>query len=234
MNRQFRQTDFLERMQQCIARYQPLLEQEFGVELGDVAVQPLRVLEYVDDAIARATVLLHEESLRKHKRPPSRTTLALFELEKRLVRLPASAYVWFRFWHPQLIMQWRDEPRVILVSFLGWSAADYRENVARLDQWVVHELAHGVWNRLNGEEHRDGDRSWRKWNEGFAHYLADIHLRGHYPLEAVLFEEWSAFRREARCQVAELVCRHGPGVLPRIPTEWQQLSHAPTGRSPLH
>jgi hypothetical protein len=234
MNRQSRENDFLERMQQCIARYQPLLQQEFGVELGHVTAEPLRVRQWVDDVLARADVAFHEESLRKHKRPPSRTARLLFEVEKHLTRLPASALVWLRFWYPQLIMQWHDERRVILVSFLGWSAADYHENVACIDQYVVHELAHGIWDRLAGEEHHNRDRVWRQWNEGFAHYLADIHFRGRYPSEAVIYEDWSAYRREGRQKVAELVCRHGEGVLRRIPAEWRQLSHAPTGRSPLH
>lgn len=224
MDRRSEQADFLNRVQQCIDRYQPLLEQEFGVELGDVTAEPLCVREWVDDVLARAAVLFHEGSQRKHNRPPGRVARALFETEKRLIRVPAYVTCWFRFWYPQLIMQWRDEPRVILVSFLGWSAENYRENAARIDQYVVHEMAHGVWDRLAGEEPFDKPRGWRQWNEGFAHYLADIHFRDHYPSETVIFEEWSDFRRESKCHVAQLVCRHGPDVLRRIPTEWQQLS----------
>ena len=137
MDRDSRQSDFLDCMQRCIDRYRPLLEHEFGIGLGNVTAQRLCVGEYVDELIARGEAAFHEESLRRHKWPPGRTARALFELEKRLIRLPARAFVWFRFWYPQLIMQWRDERRVILVSLLGWSAGDYRENAARIDQRVA-------------------------------------------------------------------------------------------------
>jgi hypothetical protein len=232
MNRQSRQIDFLERMQQCIDRYQPLLEREFGVELGDVTAQPLRVREWVDDVLDRATLAFHEESLRKHKRPPKRTARLLFGLERRLVRLPAAAFVWFRFWYPQLAMQWRDESRAILVSFLGWSTDDYCENAARIDQYVVHELAHGIWDRLAGDAEHDRGRVWRQWNEGFAHYLADVHLRGHYPAEAVVNEDWPAFRREGKRRVGEVVDQQGTHILRRVPVDWLKLKFEATDRPP--
>ena len=208
---------FLGRVQQSIGCWQPTLEQKFRVALGNVQAKPLIVRDFVNTIIERART---QSALSSPPRS-SRFKHLLFELERRTVWLPALAFVYLRFWLPELVMKWSEPPPVILVSFLGWKKADFEKNQTRIDQWTVHELAHGIWRRLAPEnERRDGN--WRLWNEGFAHYVADVHFRAQYPSNAVI-ENWSGVRSRAKERITHALQAHGPGILREIPSRWQEL-----------
>jgi len=127
-------------------------------------------------------------------------------------------------------MKWRSEPPAILVSLYGWSAKDRQLNVKRFDQYAVHELAHGVWSCLAVGGPTDREARWWLWNEGFAHYLADTHLRAAYPSDAEVSAKWSAKRERARSQVARLVESRGEEILREIPRRWQEFDSELTGR----
>lgn len=222
--------ELLEQLQQRIDRYQPLLEHEFKVSLGRVVAAPLRVEELIDHAFDEARKLLWRESFARRGRAPDVWRRLLFATEKLLVRLPVHACLLLRFWFPELVMKWRSEPPAILVSLYGWSAKDRQLNVKRFDQYAVHELAHGVWSCLAVSGPTDREARWWLWNEGFAHYLADVHLRAAYPSDAEVNAKWSAKRERARSLVARLVESRGEEILREIPRRWQEFDSELTGR----
>ena len=152
------QTDFLQRVQQSIGRYQPMLEREFGVSLGNVQARPLVVREFLEAIIHQARTRLHTSSS-----PRANLSRCLFELERRAIWLPATAFLYIRFWLPQLMMKWSEPPPLILVSFLGWKHTDFEKNRSRIEPWAVHELAHGVWQRL-APRNEPRNRDWWLWN----------------------------------------------------------------------
>jgi hypothetical protein len=223
MGNHVRQAEFLCRLQECIDRYQPILEKEFRVSLGPVRAKRLVVSEFIRHCLDQAAELRRLEAIRKRGRPPTRLRRTLHAVEATVVYVPAYALLSVRFRLPDLMMKWVDEPPAVAVSLSGWSAADYERNARRLDQWTVHELAHGVWSRIAADRHQDHGRSWRIWNEGFAHCLADVHLRPAYPPQETLNTDWTGDRQLGRRLVAERVARDGPLVLREIPLRWAEL-----------
>ncbi len=218
-----RQSAFLELIQERVDRYKPILEDDFGVTLGAVAAMPLRAAERINSAFGKSDSQLHKECLDKHGRPPLPIRWALHQLEKVIVWLPAYALVWFRYWYPDFMMKWDSATPAVLVSFAGWSAEDYHRHAAKLDQWTVHEMAHGVWSQLAQDEDDDHTGRWRLWNEGFAHYLADVYMRKAYPVDTRIDLDWSKFRLEGKQLVTDVVDRNGQDSLRTIPTHWQHL-----------
>ena len=223
------QVDFLERMQQCINHYKPILEHDFAVSLGPIVAKPLLARELINSVFAKAADMMHRESIGKHKRPPTRLLRILFGVEKTLLWLPMCALMYIRFWYPRLVMKWKDDPPTIFVSFSGWSDDDYRDNTQKIDQWSVHEMAHGIWDRIANDEHQDHDRRWRLWNEGFAHFVADVHFCESYPPEVTVNDDWSDFRQQGKQLVCEVVNGQGNEILREIPTRWREFDAAPTG-----
>ena len=84
-------------------------------------------------------------------------------------------------------------------------------------------MAHGVWARLAADQDDSHSRRWRLWNEGFAHYIADIHMIELYPNTAVVATEFSEFRERGLRLVNELVDEHGSAVLRTVPTRWPEF-----------
>ena len=84
-------------------------------------------------------------------------------------------------------------------------------------------MAHGVWECIAKDYYEDHDRRWRLWNEGFAHYLADIHFRDAYPSDATLDDDWSEFRKRGKQLVSDLVNQRGVGCLREIPKRWSEF-----------
>jgi hypothetical protein len=218
-----RQHEVLQMLQQRIDRYKPILERQFDVALGDVVAAPLRSTEWLAYIYAESDRELHAAAMSQHGRPPTTIRRGLHQLEKLLLWLPALAFLAIRQWYPDYFLKWRDDTRQVLVSFAGWSGTDYQEIVPKLDQLAVHEMAHGVWDRLAGDQKETHSRRWRLWNEGFAHYIADIHMAEFYPATAVVATDFSEFRRQGLRMVSELVGRYDWTILRSVPTRWPEF-----------
>jgi hypothetical protein len=218
-----RQQEILQMLQQRIDRYRPILEQQFDIVLGDVVAAPLRSTEWLAYIYAKSDCELHAAAMSKHSRPPTAIRRGLHQLEKLLLWLPALAFLAFRQWYPGYFFKWRDDTRQVMVSFAGWSRTDYLEIVPMLDQLAVHEMAHGVWDRLAGDRKETRSRRWLLWNEGFAHYIADVHMAAQYPATAVVATDFSEFRRQGLQMVSELVDRYGWTILRSVPARWTEF-----------
>jgi hypothetical protein len=225
------QHEFLHALQQRIDRYKPVLEQEFDVVLGDVAAAPLSSRKWLASIFAKSDRELHAATVSRYGRPPTATRLCLHELEKLLLRLPALAYLAWRQWYPDFYVKWDDDARQVLVSFSGWSVAAYAKRIPSLDQIAVHEMAHGVWDRLAQDQRSSHSRRWRMWNEGFAHYIADIHMKPRYPPTAVVATEFSESRKRALRLVDELVDEFGSQILRSVPQRWPEFDERAALRS---
>ncbi|HAV65226.1 MAG TPA: hypothetical protein DCY13_22995 [Verrucomicrobiales bacterium] len=210
------QARLLSELQQRIERYQPILEEEFDVNLGKVVARPFGARAWLRKMRDRSLV----QASRRGGFGLNRRLM--LRCEWALIYLPACFLVWFRHWYPQFMMRWDDDEPAILVPFRGWMRKDHRRRIAQLDQWAVHEMAHGIWHRIADDSAVEHGRRWRVWNEGFAHYVADVHLRPHYPAGAIIDEEWSPMRLEGRRLVAKVVDHHGAAMLKRVPRDWRQ------------
>jgi len=221
---------FLQTAADRISRYCPVIELEFGICLGDVRPRELRTGDWLDAFVEGFWAEWPRHILAKKGRAPSRFEEVLARAEATLIRAVAPPFLFLRFWWPDLFMQWNERDSSIWIAFYGWSREDYERNMLRIDQYVVHEMAHGVWNRIaRAERNRLGEsmkawRRWRLWSEGFAHYLADVHFRGCYPPHVVVSEDWSDFRKRGKHLVVELVKSRGSDVLREIPLRWAEYT----------
>lgn len=213
---------FLSAMQQRIDRYKPTLEKEFAISLGAVAARPIRVVAWLNSMFEKSMRTYHEQHLAKHGRPPTSIRRFLLALERNLIWCPAFVFLYIRLWYPDFMMKWDDDTPAVMVSFIGWSDIDYQDKIPRLDQWIVHEMAHGVWSQIARDHRGDRNRRWWLWNEGFAHYVADVHMRDRYPAEATIDVAWSKSRQAGKQMVADIVRRHGRDVLKTIPAQWPE------------
>lgn len=218
---------FLEAIDERVHRYQPILESTFDVSLGGVRPHEIRTREWLDRVLQKGESEWQRRFEAKNRKP-SAIEATWHRSEVALVRRLALPVIAFRFWWPDFIMMWDDELHAVCISFSGWSRSDYAANRNQLDQYVVHELAHGVWDALG--EQRDSVeetwrewRAWRNWNEGFCHFIADAHFVEHYPEGYQLHEDWSSFRIRARQRVADLVEECGAGVLRDLPGRWREF-----------
>jgi hypothetical protein len=214
---------FLGELQICIDRYQPILEREFSVQLGEVAAEPLRIQQWLASIYTRSDEELNTCWMLKRGCPPSAMRTCLHRFEKRLLWVPALVFLALRTWLPRYYFRWRETPPAVLVSLSGWRRIDFVRIRQELDQLTVHELAHGVWDRIASVSEGEHTRRWRLWNEGFCHYIADIHFRKHYPPEAVVSDQFSAFRIRGRDLVKEVVDMQGPEALKSVPLRWMDF-----------
>ena len=222
-----RKAAFLRQTSECIARYQPKLEEAFGVELGEVVARELTVWNWTRDQMrfGKEVWLLNREIQRG--RPPRWWERLLIELQGLIIPVVLFVPVWFRFWAPELLMKWSGRERCIYIPFHGWDRTYFEENAAKIDQWVVHELAHAAWEALGGDHETGGDgHTWRMWDEGFAHYVADEWFQDFYQSGTVLTEDWSEFRKEGKRKIAALVAEKGDRILAEIPTRWREFEAA--------
>lgn len=118
-------------------------------------------------------------------------------------------------------MQWDRKSNSVTIPFLGWTLSDFEKNAALIDQWTAHELTHGIWERIAKDNDDSHGKDWRFWNEGFSHYVADIHMRPHYPSDLELCNDWSAFRIDGREAVSKVVEKQGQDALRTLPVRWR-------------
>jgi hypothetical protein len=212
-------------MRECVDRYQPRLESELGVDLGVVAVRELSAWKWMRGLMknGKEAWLLKREM--QKGRPPVFWERWFINIQAAIVPIILFVPVWFRFWAPALLMKWDRREGCIYVPFHGWDATYFKENSVKIDQWVVHEMAHGVWEELSSEEGSgDANPLWGLWNEGFAHYVADELFRDIYPPGTPLTDDWSEFRKEGKRRIATLVKEKGTRILVEIPARWREFA----------
>lgn len=102
---------------------------------------------------------------------------------------------------------------------------DFREREEDVDQEVVHELSHRLWEVLSGENVARGHygRSKKLWVEGFASYCDSVHFLDFYPESYELFEHQDEFYGDGKNKIKELVDRYGKEIVLEIPSRWEEF-----------
>lgn len=217
---------FLARIQQSIDHYLPLLEQDFQVRLEDVDARELKLGFWFHSKLEPMRRQMRRECRAKHNRAPGRWREAWFTLQFRFAVIVFWIPLYIRFWLPEFIMQWDRRTASVTIPFFGWFHSDFKKNAAFIEQWTIHEMAHGIWERIAQDNDGDQDSAWRFWNEGFAHYVADIHMQKRYPEDHELCENWSKSRLARRNAVSRVIEEKGTEFLKLIPKQWSQLEDA--------
>jgi hypothetical protein len=185
----------LRKIEKLVSHYQPGLEERTGIKLGEVKVK-----DYTQLALDQAS------------KPGNLVLFPIFYLvsnfDKKNISMSYNTntvYVNFN--------------RYVNFMLLTQNRVDFQ------DRHVVHELSHGLWEKLRGsEEYHPAERVW---NEGFATYCADEYFRDLMP-GIFNLDDYRSIKRNSVYdkgfkKVSEAVKRYGVGIILDIPKKFKEL-----------
>jgi len=212
---------FLHLYRSSVAFYQPRIEKQTGVALGEIAVRDYS--QVTRDAL---------EELRRRASPWRVGLLRWLVLRRRLRAIRQGLAKASPEHGSKCAAAYFNS--AVYVSFAATSA--HEDIVATA---TVHELTHALWERLEGEplhlktwgiseltapEHE----KFHVLVEGYACYAQSVWFRGLYP--AAVRDTVAHARLEPASpsyqglrRVRALVKQHGPGILLEIPSRWKDL-----------
>lgn len=222
-----------ERVREAGVHYKPILEEELGVEIGEVKPRP-----YLERPFW-GTLELYQKAVKK----------SLSEINPNIL---GKAFFWtahipihFLVGFPLLsIAHFVQQDRVYMAS--GSNGTVYvSEGLATrqglfmerhygknfpVEEFVVHELAHEAWDKLGGEkkfeklplhEQMDLFSLRRTWQEGFCSYLQkDL-------VPWAISSELPELYKKGLEKVRKVIRENGRGYLRQLPLDWLMLEKAP-------
>ena len=203
--------EILQRYSEAVAHYQPLIEERFSrlaenlVSIGEVTVKDMKELDKG----------FRSYSWQECENPAKYTLLYPIIYMASIYRRNQAEDDFFACWFNQDLYLSFNHGTEILEGFT--------------DQTVVHDLSHGLWEKLGGEIHLDSEAftnpvKFKFVNEGFASYCEYEFFRDLYPQGA--FKD-SYPNRETypseRNAIKKLVDTNGEKILLEIPTNWRRL-----------
>jgi hypothetical protein len=218
-----RKEKFLESVREKVAYYKPRIEEMCGIDLGQVRVKDHK--EYYKDAIKHNVERLLSEEKKSGKDPGS--------LEKFV--MVGSSWIFVAAISPILFI--KNNLNAGIMSY-RWNAVyvpfydinklnngpDFKWALARLDQSVVHELSHGLWDVIVDGKLSDNPNLSKFWAEGFATYCEQVHFKGLYPKDyLVRRNDAPDLYERGKQKVEQLVKRYGQDIVLEIPKRWQEF-----------
>ncbi|MBI4451849.1 hypothetical protein HY637_00330 [Candidatus Woesearchaeota archaeon] len=203
----------LGRVQSLIDKYKPLMEHVVGVNLGQITARELRELgiEYLNGMY---------KDIVEPEHGFNRVTAVFFY---HCVGVPLIKACAFWLDHTDTYKYYNS---AIYVPF-GWTKMVMGRR--RLDQVVVHELSHRLWEVLAGQDSwsDEDDRFSRRGNlfeEGFASYCDEYLFSSLYPQGYKIDHKWDLpFHKKGRKMIEDLVKKYGEEILLRVPLEWKSI-----------
>ena len=121
----------------------------------------------------------------------------------------------------------------IYVGFGNATRTDMQTSVggidSLIDQKIVHELLHALWDKLGGEKQSELHKDGINFLEGFTTYGDRYWLLDFYPEGYQLTDRGVGKYKVGVMKVKDLINQRGEGIFLRIPSEWKTLtvSHKP-------
>jgi hypothetical protein len=210
----------LERYVEAKDRYLPLIEQRTGICLGDVQIISLR--EHVRKGVKKVLKKGLKETNKKFEKG-----VLLFSY---IVAFPALEL--FRAYLDDLggLASYNSSTQSISVPFgFGTKIGLYHESASgiksqRIDETVLHELTHHLWNRIPGRTEPRGETP-QLWSEGFAVYGADTWFADFLPTgkNKRNIGSYPKPYQRGRKTIERLVQKHGEEILLEIPRRWREF-----------
>ena len=223
--------DYVERVEEKRDFYQPLIEDKTGVKLGNVFVLPnrLAVKQDIYEMYTQLSDLELNKALAKTKSPTEKRISNV--LLPFLAIPPAMIIGSIMLYHGE-----RTEQKVSLSTKDGCIRVPlgYRKkqmlfcekigSPSTLDELVVHELSHILWDKLENNNKLQKLPSL-EITEGFATYCQESFFADLYPKDYQLntVEFGSPVYDSGKKKIEELVAKYGENVLLKIPNNWQRL-----------
>jgi hypothetical protein len=204
--------EYLSSVRSAVQRYKPQIEEKTGIDLGEICVKEYKHLPRD----------IFSELYTPRTNPIKRL---LFYGLRGLV----NAKTWY---HEQ------KEPMLyhnstIYVGFGNATRTDMQTSVggidSLIDQKIVHELLHALWDKLGGEKQSELHKDGINFLEGFTTYGDRYWLLDFYPEGYQLTDRGVGKYKVGVMKVKDLINQRGEGIFLRIPSEWKTLtvSHKP-------
>ena len=218
--------EHLDNIRERVSHYKPLIEQQTGINLGEV-----RVREYNKIIYDILPVLISEiKSIKESSKSKLEeiiaggvlySTLPFIFVLGQTIRMAredfyvsmkahksktsdtSTVYVGFGFFKKPLIFKRK-------IDESAW------------DNEVVHELSHILHSTIN----LDFEKSPVDWHEGFATYCEQEYFRKLYPLGYSIDKNNEGFYKRGKEKIEHVVKTFGIGALLEIPNRWREFESA--------
>lgn len=197
---------YLERYRTAVGRYKPLIEERTGIGLGDICVKDIKHLD--------SDFLRDEVSELKSEGRGYLYIAALYALSwpiSKVSSIKDRKDIVAKYYNSSIYVAFNREP------------SDLDEKV---DQDVVHELTHCLWERLGGSYDismgRESKERWRNISEAYANYGQKVWFSDFY--HNYDFENSSLSDAVDAWKISRLEDIYGERVLFRIPKAWEELA----------
>lgn len=206
----------LNRFKKGVEKYLPLIEKRIGIDLGEIKVKPYALiiddvynnylnnffgLKYnannLDKKIAKGVIYCFKPFLELNR--------MLNEEKCRASYRNSIIYV------PFGIMTKTN----LFVEFM-------HGQTQIVEEIVVHELTHGVWEKINNPYDEKDRKNLKLWSEGFATYGQLEWFSDFYPISQSHIHN-NFFYMQGKSLVQDVVKKYGEEILLEIPKKWQEF-----------
>lgn len=218
--------EVLDKVRQKVDYYQPRIEERCQIELGKVEVKDNK--EWLSDTLYNsAHKKAINEALKQGRVPTgmdfwtyhSAASMGEMILAVPLFMFNAIRGADMRYHDNTIYMPFNCVNRFMDSNFGG--------RLKKLDYAVVHELSHGLWDKLSGDkEEKTPFREYRRWFEGFATYGADVFFADFYPKKTEKYSDLKEAYIEGKKKIEELVERYGKEIVLEVPKRWPEFSES--------
>lgn len=227
---------YLTRIEDKVRIYQPKIEQKTGINLGKIHVLPnmLHCYQHIYNAYYK---LANAQDFPEYFKIPFKTEAqqeSVVQLAKvlaiplTLIFMPVIA-AGAKFMDHVAYLAAKDDCVLVPLGIQTRQELSYEKfgkNI-HLDEKVVHELSHILWNRIedsSGYAQRDFSLISDTWAEGFATYCHEEYFSDLYPRGYSVDKELVAgIYKKGKDRVQQVVNRYGIKALGVIPTQWQEF-----------
>ena len=216
---QNRKDGFLDIVRDRVSYYQPRIEDRCDVSLGEIYVRDYR---YRYSHLCRMAL---EEGLAEEKLN-DKVEFILTWIGMQTLRPIISPFLgqttdcFMSYLESTFYMPFNFRTRV--------SYSSLKEREENLDQAIIHELSHRLWEVLSGDNIAyelakiDGDLD-KSWVEGFAAYCDSHHFTDFYPSGFELVEHNAKVYERGKKKVKRLVEKYGEDIILEVPRRWREL-----------
>ena len=204
--------EFLIKVRDKVVHYKPKMEEACGVEMGNIDVADL-TWYHIDSDNKKMTEAIDEANLLDKA-----ILLAIIKPLIKPIRI-----LHFNLVYHDIAMVYNSSTIYVPFYFVS-RLEDFKAREETLDQEVVHELSHRLWEVLSGEllPRKPSDDVLKFWAEGFASYCDGKYFSDFYPEGYEAFEPDGIFKRGME-RIEELVEKHGEDIVIEIPKRWREL-----------
>jgi len=209
--------EYLSKAREKVEFYKPKIEEKTGVSLGDVKVRDWNLS--LESIIENYTINSIAIDMYNKGRP-----LKIYELDK-IVRECLIEGV--KYYALRRIIPSRGGKFVKRNNTIYFKTGPFSRTASTirgkmdytLDEDVVHELSHGLWEKLRAEMISGGREGYLTWSEGFATFCAHDYFSEFYPKNAIrspVCYSGSIYRVGYQI-IRQMINKYGEGILLKIP-----------------